>query len=530
MIAKLKREAVRIMLFLAGDILRRTARRLPGKTAVICGDARFDYADFNARANRFANALLGRGIGKGAVVAILSPNYPEYGVVYFGTARSGAVLANINARATAKDVTEILNRTAAAAILVEASLLPVVQAARPAAPALRHVIAFGRGTVSSPGIETLADFTRGASADEPTVEMREDDAFGLTFTGGTTGVPKGVLVSHRNRGMSALTALVEFNLTENDIAAVTTPLFHTAGLYVWFHPAVMCGATCVFAPRWNVEDFLAMIERHQVTAAVLVPTQINDLVKSPAFAPEKLRTLRKLNHAGMPMPVALIERLAELVPWVQLTDNYGTSETGPITARRPEHLPAKAGSVGRAAFNVEVEIRAPDGGPALPPGEVGEIVTRGDHVMLGYYNDPVATAAVFKSRDRWFWTGDLGYLDEDGFVVLVDRLKDVVNLGGENVFPLEIEQVLYQHPAVGECAVVGIPDDRLGEVPAAHVVLRTGMQVSEQALLEFCLARLARHKRPRVISFVAALPKTAVGKIEKHRIREPYWQGRDKRI
>jgi len=230
------------------------------------------------------------------------------------------------------------------------------------------------------------------------------------------------------------------------------------------------------------------------------------------------------------MPVALIERMAELLPWVQLTDNYGTSETGPITARRPEHLPAKAASVGRAAFNVEVEIRAPDGGRVLPPGEVGEIVTRGDHVMLGYYNDPEATAAVFKSNDRWFWTGDLGYIDDDGFVVLVDRLKDVMILGGENIFPLEIEQVLYQHPAVGECAVVGIPDERLGEVPAAHVVLRAGMQATEQALMDFCLTRLARHKRPRVISFVAALPKTAVGKIEKHRIREPYWQGRDKRI
>jgi len=518
------------MLFLAGDILRRTARRLPGKTAIICGDEHFDYASFDRRANRFANALLRRGIGKGAVVAIMSPNYPDYGVVYFGTARSGAVLANINARGTAKDVAQILNRTAATALVVEAGLLQVVQAARAEVPSLRHVIVFGSGSTGGPGIETLADFTRGAGADEPAVDLTEDDPLGLTFTGGTTGLPKGVLVSHRARGMSALTALVEFNLTENDIAAVTTPLFHTAGLFVWFHPAVMCGATCVFAPRWNVEEFLALIERHKVTAAVLVPTQINDLVKSPAFAAEKLRTLRKLNHAGMPMPVALIERMAELLPWVQLTDNYGTSETGPITARRPEHLPAKAASVGRAAFNVEVEIRAPDGGRVLPPGEVGEIVTRGDHVMLGYYNDPEATAAVFKSNDRWFWTGDLGYIDDDGFVVLVDRLKDVMILGGENIFPLEIEQVLYQHPAVGECAVVGIPDERLGEVPAAHVVLRAGMQATEQALMDFCLTRLARHKRPRVISFVAALPKTAVGKIEKHRIREPYWQGRDKRI
>lgn len=517
------------MLLLAGDILRRTARRLPRKTAIICGDRRLDYATLDAAANRFANALIARGIGKGDAIAMMSPNYPEYAIVFYGAARAGVVLANINARAVAKDVARILNWTEAKSIVAEASLIPVVQEARAGTSSLAHLIAFGIEETAAGQIETLEDFLAGASAVDPQVSLEEDDPLGLTFTGGTTGAPKGVLVSHRARGASALAALVEFDLAEHDIAAMTTPLFHTAGLYVWFHPAVMCGATSVMIPRWEVEDFIAAVERYGITAAVLVPTQINDLVKHPAFDPPRLRSLRKINHAGMPMPVALIERVAKLMPWVGLTDNYGTSEACPLTARRPNDLPEKAHSVGRPAFNVELEIRGPDG-KVLPAGTVGEVVTRGDHLMLGYYKDPAATAAAYKSGDGWLWTGDLGYIDEDGFLVLVDRSKDVIVQGGENVFPLEIEQVVYRHPSVRECAAFGIPDERLGEVPAIHVALKNGTTVSEEELVEFCLRHLARHKRPRLVKFVDELPKTAVGKILKHKIREEYWAGRERRI
>ncbi len=518
-----------IMLLLAGDILRRTARRLPRKTAVICGERRLEYAALDAAANRFANALRSRGIGKGDAVAVMSPNYPEYAIAFYGAARLGAVVANLSTRSTAAEVARLLAWTGAKAIVAEASLAPLVKEARATCPALAHIIAFGAGAGAADGVETLEGFTAGASQAEPRAALNEEDPLALTFTGGTTGVPKGVLVSHRARGLSALTTLVELGLEERDIAAIATPLFHAAGLFAWLHPAVMCGATTVFVPRWDPEDFITAAERHRVTAALLVPTQINDLIEHKAFAPTKLRSLRKINHAGMPMPVGLIGRVRELMPWAELTDHYGTSESGPIAVRRHHHLPDKAASVGRPAFNIEVEIRGPDG-RALPPGAVGEVATLGEHLMIGYYKDPRATAAAYPSCDGWFWTGDVGYFDEDGFLVLVDRSKDVVVLGGENIFPLEIENVLYQHPGVLECAVVGIPDERLGEVPAAHVVLRPGTSLSQDELLVFCLSRLARHKRPRLVKFVDVLPKTALGKIEKHKIREPYWRGRARKI
>jgi acyl-CoA synthetase (AMP-forming)/AMP-acid ligase II len=517
------------MFLLAGEILRRTARRLPSKIAIASGSDSVSFAELDDEANRFANALLERGLRKGEVVAIMSGNYPEYAVAYYGAARAGAVLANINARGSAPDVARILERTGARILVVEGSLVPTALDARAKVDRSIAVLIFRAMPPLKADVEALDHVLANASAADPQVELSEDDPLGLTFTGGTTGLPKGVLVSHRARGLSALTTLVDFALAEPDVAAVSTPLFHTAGLYVWYHATVMCGATSVFLPRWDVEGFMATVERQGVTAAVLVPTQINDLVKHSAFRPERLRTLRNINHAGMPMPTALIEHVMKVMPWTALIDNYGTSETGPITARRAEHLPAKAGTVGRPAFNVEVEIRDASG-RTLPAGKVGEVVTRGEHLMLGYYKDPQATAAAYRSNDGWFWTGDLGYQDEDGFVVLVDRSKDLLIQGGENIFPVEIEQVLYQHPAVLECAVVGVPDERLGEVPAAHVVLRTGLVASEDDLVAFCLERLARHKRPRRIAFVESLPKSAVGKILKHKIREQYWKDRERRV
>ncbi|HEX2115859.1 MAG TPA: AMP-binding protein, partial [Alphaproteobacteria bacterium] len=331
------------------------------------------------------------------------------------------------------------------------------------------------------------------------------------------------------RYTTAVTCGVEFGLDERDICLVATPMFHAAGLFVWFQPAVMLGCTCVMLGGWNAERFIELVERHAATGALLVPTQLGDLIANPAFSRERLRTLRHINYAGAPMPLALYDRLTEALPNVAFTENYGQSETGPMTIRRAFHPRDRRATSGRPPHNVETKV-VDASGREVPPGVHGEIVTRGTHLLKEYWGDPEQTAALFRGGDGWLWTGDIGVRDADGFITLVDRSKDMIVSGGENIYPTEIENALYEHEAVLECAVFGVPDERWGEVPAAHVVLRAGAQVTEDALIAFAAARIARHKRPRLIKFVEELPKTAIGKVQKNVIRAPYWQGRSRAI
>jgi acyl-CoA synthetase (AMP-forming)/AMP-acid ligase II len=275
--------------------------------------------------------------------------------------------------------------------------------------------------------------------------------------------------------------------------------------------------------------FMETVEKERITATLLVPSQLNELVSHPKFDAARLRSLRKMGYAGAPMSRALFERIRTALPGVEFTENYGQTETGPMVVRCPWHPDDKLATVGRIAFNVEVDVLNADGSK-LPPGEIGEIVTRGDHLFSSYYDEPEQTAACFRGEEGWLWTGDLGYIDEDGYVSLVDRSKDMLISGGENVYPAEIENALYKHEQVAECAVFGIPDDHWGEVPAAHVVLKPNSTVSEDELVEFCKKFVARHKRPRVVKFVDGLPRTPVGKIQKVVLREPYWAGREKKI
>ena len=313
------------------------------------------------------------------------------------------------------------------------------------------------------------------------------------------------------------------------MVGVVTPLFHTAGLRVWYQPAVVLGATCVLLPTWEVGAFIDMVEREKVSAVFTVPTQLNDLIKHPAFDTARLASLAKIGFAGAPMPNSVMERLLELFPEVEFTGHYGQSEAGIIALRPPWETVRKIESAGRPVMGAEV--RAVDGqGNTLAPGEVGEIVTRGDHVLSEYFDEPEQTAAAFKTGGGWLWTGDLGFVDDEGYFTLVDRSKDMIIAGGENIYPAEIENALYAHPAVDECSVFGIPHERLGEAPAAAVVLKPGAEATAEELAEFCADRIARFKRPRHIDFVDALPKTAVGKIRRNVLRAPFWEGRERKI
>ena len=512
---------------LTGDILRRSAERFPEKPAVIRDEIRMSYAGLDAAANGLAHALLALNLPRGSKIAMLSRNLADYATVFFGVARTGHVLVNISVLYAAEELAWVLARADARALIFDAAYAASVAAVAPVCEKLRTLVCIGGGVDGAVLFETFVD---GHEQSPPAVRIDESDAFCMTYTGGTTGRPKGVLCSHRARALTAHTVAVEEALDERDVVAIVTPLFHVAALNIMFQPAMLVGATCVFITPWSPEKFVATCEREGVTAAFMVPTQANALVNSATLDPARLSTWRKLSFAGAPMPDWVQVALREKLPELKLTQIYGQSEMGVLTSLRDWYLPAKLGSIGRRAFNVDVGLFNLDGLP-VGPGEIGEIASRGDNLMLEYYNEPEQTAAFYKFPDRlpgWGFTGDVGTIDSDGFITLLDRAKDMLISGGENVYPKEIEDAIYSLPEVAECAVFGIPDEKFGELPAAYVLLKPAAILAEAAVVDRCATLLARHKRPRLVKFVSEFPKTAIGKIQKNLLKEPYWHGRKK--
>lgn len=514
---------------LAGDFLSNSAARAPDRVALIGHGQRVTYAQFDKQANRLANALLDLGLRKGAKVAILSSNCVEYAIAYFAIARTPYVSAHCSTWSIASDLIYVLKKVQAEVLFLQSQFAPVIEAVLPELDNPIRLILLDSPNENEAQLADamhINEFLSATSAESPSVAVDDRDGLAITLTGGTTGFPKAVLVSHRARCASAIAAAKDFGLEENDIVIASTPLFHTAGLFVWFGTAVMLGTSVVLPEAWDPVVFMRLVEHEKITAAFLVPSQLNDLVTHPKFSATSVKTLRNIGFAGAPMGRALFERVRAALPQVAFTENYGQSEAGPITIRCERHGDEKLGTVGRAASNAEIGIVDQEGN-WLPTGEIGDIVTRGDQLFDEYYNDPEETANAFKLPNGWLLTGDTGFLDKDGFLTLVDRSKDMLVSGGENVCPAEIENALYQHEAVAECAVFGIPDNCWGEVPAAHVVLAPDNAVSEDELIAFCALKIARFKRPRVVKFVESLPKTSIGKIRKNALREPYWAGHE---
>lgn len=475
------------MLF--GDLIDRALASGAGpRPALIDETGTLSFAALDRAANRCAHFLAARGFGPGSRVALCADNRLAYGIAVLGAARAGVVLVHLSTRSSPAE-------TAAALALTGAALMT-----------LEELGAAGLGA----GPETRLS-----------LDLPPDAPLAVLFSGGTTGAAKGVLVDHHARLVTAEVSADGFGLTAADRVLVSTPLFHTAALFCWLAPAWSRGATVILSGKWSAESFATQVETHRATAAFLVPTQISDLLV--ALAADRLGSLRLICHAGAPMRPDLAERLAALLPSVDVSEHYGLSETGLLTVRRADDPPDRRASVGRAPAPIELAVRGPDGA-VLPPGTVGEIVTRGPHLLRDLIGEQ-RKAALFPWGDGWFATGDRGRLDADGFLTLVGRSKDIIVSGAENLYPSEIEAVLGRHPALAECAVFGVPDDRLGEIPIAQVVLRPGMAASEAELLELVLSVLPRHKRPRHIIFAAALPRSAVGKVLKSSLAASYLRG-----
>jgi acyl-CoA synthetase (AMP-forming)/AMP-acid ligase II len=378
------------------------------------------------------------------------------------------------------------------------------------------------------GVETLDDFIADAPETPPDVAIDPQAPFCITYTGGTTGFPKGVLVTQAARVASSKIASGPFGFREDDVVYLGTPLFHVAGLFSWFCTAIYDRCTVVLTREWDPKGLVRLAEQEGISVMCMVPTQINGLFAEPSLDPARLPEFRYINHGGSPMPEALLRRVLELFPNLIVMEHYGQSEVGPACYRPPEHALEKWASVGRPFPTLLLEIRDADEKP-LPQGSVGEVTVKADYTFKEYYREPELTAEVL-NPDGWLKTGDLGFIDTDGYLFLVDRSKDMIISGGENIYPAEIENALYDHAAVAEAAVFGVPDDEWGELPAAHIVLKPGQSVTVEELVAFIETKVAHHKRPRLVEFVDTLPKTAIGKIRKNVIRAPYWEGRDRAI
>jgi acyl-CoA synthetase (AMP-forming)/AMP-acid ligase II len=510
-------------MLLIGDMLTRDAKLYGRKTALVQDTRRFSYGELNARCNRLANGLLRLGFAKGDKIGFIGNNCHEFVEYYFALAKCGMTSVPVNARFSASEAAYVVNHSESIGLICTDEVEWMVQQMRESTPQLRHIISTGPAFISYEGL------LNGVSDEEPEVEIAPDDVAMIMYTSGATGLPKGVVTSFRNIMANTNTMVLELRLVHEDITVLAMPLFHNGGLWPTM-AHVHRGGTIILMPKFNVEGMLDLIEKEKVTFVNLVPTMLLRIVTHPDFARYHLDSVRLIMYAGAPIPMKQLKKALEVLGPHRFYTSLGCTEASGNLLSFPaaDHaLESKLGSVGKDAMGVEIRI-VDDHGNEVPSGVAGEIIGRGDNIASGYWKLPEETAEVFK--DGWLHTGDIGYRDEDGYVFIVDRKKDMIITGGENVASREVEEVLHQHPAIREAAVFGVPDEEWGEAVKAVVSLNPGQNgpVTEAALIEFCKARLAGYKKPRSIDVIDELPKNAAGKIDKASLKRLYKEKREK--
>lgn len=500
-----------------GELPHVVARRHGAKTAIVSGDRVLSFIELDELSTRFANALATIGVSPGEHVGILLHNIAEYPIAYFGIAKAGAVSVHISHRFTEGEFDYALRRIPLTALILEDSMTQQTDwATRYLSPA--RIIKVGATTTSK---SSFADLIARADVDAPNIPVAENSACAILFTSGTTGYPKGALQPHYGRCLSAQVTIADIKLTDEDILAVITPLYHAAGLFTWFQSGVAAGACAVLMPVWDPMELMEVVQRHRITGMFAVPAQLAMLLRHPNFDAAQLRTLRVVVFGGAPSDPKLIDELARALPNVRLIQNYGQTETGSLICQGPEDRLVSPSALGRPNARLEVEVFAEPGRPAAN-GETGEIATRGCHLMLGYYGDEQATAAFYRSGDDWGWTGDLAVRDENGMITLVGRACDTIISGAVNIYPGELERVAKEHPGVADCAAFGLPDEIWGELPAIAVVPKPGVPIREADLLALFERTIARFKRPRQVFFVESLPYTAAQKLQRRELRKKF--------
>lgn len=506
-------------------LLNHHAQYRPDHIAVIFEDYRLTYREFNARVNKLANALLGLGIGKGSKVATILGNSLELLEIYWAAAKIGAVAVPLSPMMRGKGLITLLTDSDTEIVFTDATFAPHLDAVRPelTIAAGRYFLADDTGL---PGYQNYHDLTAPAAESNPTdIEISGDDPYNIMYSSGTTGLPKGIVLSHFVRAQYCTLYSIAYRMTPESVVLHTGSLVFN-GAFLTLMPAFYLGATYILHRKFNPEALIETVAREKVTHIKMVPSQIVAMLNSPAFDPARMQSLEMVGTVGAPLHMKHKERLFAALPG-RFYELYGLTE-GFMTILDKTDYERKPMSVGRPPQFFEMRI-VDDNGNDVPPGTVGEIIGKSPQLMTGYYKRPDLTEKAVK--DGWLYSGDLGYVDEDGFLFLVDRKKDMIISGGVNVYPKDIEELIVTHPAVREAAVFGIPSEKWGETPLAAVILHPGKSVSPEALRDWINERVeARFQRVHEVVIRDDFPRSAAGKTLKRLMRDEYWAGRETKI
>ena len=505
-----------------GRCLARNARLYPEKSAIVSADGRsISHAALNDRVKRLANAFTARGIEKGDKLAILARNSPEYLEVYFAAGKIGAPLVPVNNQLKAADIHYRLAHSDARALAVDREFLSLLNdlpaATRDALGGRVFAVDGNAGTLPS-----LDELIRSAPATGPEVPVSPEDTLYIGYTSGTTGPAKGALISHRAIVVGYLYKALDYRLGRRDVNLDPGPFWHSAPRD-FATLAVYLGGTCVVTRGFDARKYFELVERHRVTNSFLVPTMFQQLTALEDNGRHDASSLRVLISGGSPLPSAVKDRVVSRFGPI-LNEFYGATETRIITNITAAELAERKRSVGRPIRDVEIRV-LDEAGCDVSVGVVGEVYVRGPGLFSGYYKDPERTRN--SHRGEWFSLGDMGRLDDDGYLYLADRKQDMIISGGENIYPNDIEEVLLGFPGVKEAAVIGTPDQTWGELVTAIVVPVAGATVLPQALIEFCASRLPGYMKPRRVVFADSLPRSPVGKVLRRELREPYWRAQE---